>query len=174
MKRQLTMENANKVVEELFESWDRHCAIILSIADKVGEDEILLKASEDGLPLHEIFCHIHQTRRFFMQKIAPSHVASLEMLYTQNGDEWIACTDMTLIKKQMQLSGAALKEAVLSLIEPGAERNDVYTHPVHYLQHMMWHEAGHYSIVNLALRLAGKDPGEEWEEENVWSIWRTE
>jgi hypothetical protein len=39
---------------------------------------------------------------------------------------------------------------------------------------MVWHDGWHVGLIFLALRLNGQEPREEWEEPNVWGLWRTE
>jgi hypothetical protein len=39
---------------------------------------------------------------------------------------------------------------------------------------MIWHEGWHVGLIFLALRLAGEEPKQEWEEANVWGEWRIE
>ncbi len=38
---------------------------------------------------------------------------------------------------------------------------------------MVWHEGWHAGIILLALRLNGREPAEQWEETNLWGIWRS-
>lgn len=49
-----------------------------------------------------------------------------------------------------------------------------YDNPVLFIQHMVWHEGWHIGLIFLALRLAGQEIPEEWEETKVWGEWRTE
>lgn len=165
-------ETTSVVVREFLLSWERHCHILNNVASQVGEGESRLKAATDRAPIYEQLCHIHEVRCWWLSKVSPPHAASLGEVYTQQGNTWIPITDLDEIRRQLSLSANTVREAVQELIEAGAEQVGPYSHPVHFLQHMLWHEAGHYSTIMLALHIGGKEPSEEWEEANVWSVWR--
>jgi uncharacterized damage-inducible protein DinB len=77
------------------------------------------------------------------------------------------------IRTYLAQSAQAVREATARrLAEP--EADSPYDHPILFLQHMIWHEGYHFALIHLALRNAGHEPTEEWEEANVWSQWRTE
>jgi uncharacterized damage-inducible protein DinB len=165
---------ASPVTQELLHSWDRHCTILNNLCGIIGEEESRLKAAPDRSSIGEHLCHIHEVRNYWLNQVSPQHAEPLGAVYTQQGDEWIPITDLEEIRRQLRLSGPAVREAVRALIEAGVEQVGPYTHPVQFLQHMLWHEAGHYSSIMLALHLGGKEPDEAWEEANVWGAWRTE
>jgi hypothetical protein len=39
---------------------------------------------------------------------------------------------------------------------------------------MVWHEGYHAGLILLALRNAGQEPTEEWDEYNIWALWRVD
>ena len=169
-----TPEQGKVLLREVLSSWERHTRILTNLANKIGKDEMNLKASEDGLPIYEIFCHIHAVRYGWLSRVSEKHSEVLGDVHVEVGDDYIAITDLDEIRKQLGISGRAVAEATEELILSGVTKGNNYDHPIQFLQHMLWHEAGHYSIINLALRLGGKELSEDWEEKNVWGVWRFE
>ncbi len=161
------------VTGELLASWERQTRILTNLSDRIGEEERGLKASIDGWPVDEHLAHIHEVRYGWLSKVSQPHAAKLGEVFEQHGDEWKPIADLDEIKRQLALSGAAVGSAVRDLIEARAGKVGPYSHPVHFLQHMIWHEGYHFAVLTLALRLAGKESSEEWEEENVWGVWRS-
>ena len=160
-------------VQELFASWDRHNRILSNLFSCIGEEERNLKASEDGSTLVGYLCHIHECRYGWLNQVSPTHAAVIGDVMMQQGEAWTPISDLDEIKRQLNISRQAVIDAVRDLIDEGKTRVGPYDHPVHFLQHMLWHESGHFAIMMLALRLAGKEPDEQWEEDNVWGIWRS-
>lgn len=171
--RKATDLQGSAVATAILESWDRQVRILTNMFGQIGEEERGLKISDEGWPLDEHLCHIHECRYGWLNKVSPSHAAQLGDVLEQRGDQWVPISDLHEIKRQLALSGAVVGAAVRELIEAGAGQVGPYSHPVHFLQHMFWHEGYHFAVLNTALRLAGKHPGEDWEEANVWGILRS-
>ena len=161
------------VADAIMESWERQTTILRNLCTRVGEDERVLKASNDGWPIDEHLCHIHESRYGWLTKVAPAIAASLGDVFVQNGDVWTPIQDLNEIKRQLALSGDAVGNAVREHLKAGTTKVGPYSHPIQFLQHMLWHEGYHFALITLALRLAGKECTEEWEEESVWGIWRS-
>ena len=167
--------NSLRVATDAFlESWDRHVRILGNLCKRIGEAEKSFKAAPDGSTLGEYLCHIHECRYGWLKQVSAKSVEPLGDVYVQSGDAWTAITDLHEIKKQLDLSGKAVGDAVRELIDSGATQAGPYDHPAFFLQHMLWHESGHYGVMTLAFRVAGQELDEEWEEENVWGEWRKE
>ena len=160
------------LAEVILESWDRQTQILTNICSLIGETEKNLKPSDDGMPLYEQMCHIHEVRYGWLSKVSPELATTLGDTYTQNGETWVPIDDLDEIRRQLALSGAAIATGMREHLKAGTARVGPYTHPIHFLQHMIWHEGYHFALITLALRLGGKEPAEVWEERNVWGIWR--
>ena len=161
--------------EQLLDSWDRQCRIVDAVASLIDEDNRHVKPSEDGWPLDRQLAHMHGVRRFFLSQVAPAHGAGLASASAD--DQGTPMADLDAIKACLKASGQAVRDAVAAGLETGgpmASANIVYDNPVVLLQHMVWHDGWHVGLIFLALRLNGQDPPEEWEEPNVWGLWRTE
>jgi uncharacterized damage-inducible protein DinB len=162
----------NSLAEVILESWDRQVQILTNICSLIGETEKNLKPSEDGMPLYKQMCHIHEVRNGWLETVSPQLAETLGHTYNKVGDTWVPIEDLEEIRKQLALSGAAIAAAMREHLKAGTQRVGPYTHPIHFLQHMIWHEGYHFALITLALRLGGKEPEEVWEERNVWGIWR--
>lgn len=160
------------VAEALLESWDRQSRIVTSVASLVDESNRHLKPSDDGWPLYQQLAHIHNTRRYWLKQVSPDRAAALGDSFT---DGWMTpIEDLATVKALLNDSSVAVREGVADLLQRNVGAIGGYDHPVLYLQHMIWHEGWHVGLIFLALRLAGQEPPEEWEEPNVWGQWRTE
>lgn len=156
----------------LLDSWDRQCRIVDAVASLVTEENRSVKPSDDGWPLDHQLAHIHQVRKYWLTQLDPERGRALGEVFTDGWEGPIS--DLDAIKGHLEQSGLAVREGVRVAIENGAQPAGGYDHPVLFLQHMIWHEGWHVGLIMLALRLAGQEPKEIWEEENVWGHWRTE
>jgi len=164
------------VTEALLESWDRQCRIVNAVATLITAENRHVKPSEDGWSLDKQLAHMHNTRKFWLSHVAPERAAALGKSYAD--DEGTPIADLDAIKSYLKASGEAVGAAVREGLEKGGgpmkSANVTYDNPVLFLQHMVWHDGWHVGLIFLGLRLAGQEPSEEWDEPNVWGLWRTE
>lgn len=161
-----------ELTDALLESWSRQTQIVDSVAGRIDETNRHALPSPDGWPLDRHLAHIHEVRYFWLSKVSPEHAATLGESFEEDGETPLPSLDA--IREELAKSGRAVGEAFLSLLERGVTSVGGYDHPLLFLQHMVWHEGWHVGLLFLGLRLAGQEPAEEWEEENVWGVWRTE
>ena len=163
------------IAEALLDSWDRQCRIVDAVASLIDEANRHVKPSDDGMTLDRQLAHMHGVRRFFLSQVAPEHAAGL--VSASADKEGTPLADLDAIKACLKASAAAVRGAVKDALAKGgpmAGEHVVYDNPVLFLQHMVWHDGWHVGLIFLALRLNGQEPPEEWEEPNVWGLWRTE
>lgn len=161
--------------ECLLESWDRQCRIVSNVTSLIDEGNRHAQPSDDGWGLDAHLAHMHSVRKFFLSQVAPKHAAGLTKAYAD--DQGTPLDDLAEIKRCLESSGQAVREAVSEALEAGGPMSSehvTYDNPIVFLQHMMWHDGWHIGLIFLALRLNGQEPPEEWEEPNVWGQWRTE
>ena len=130
------------------------------------------KPSVDGWTVAFHLCHIHETRTYWLFKAKGEKTPGLLDLYHQVGDEWAPSDNLKEIHSQLLASEAAVRDWIGEALAKGTTEIGQYDHPVLFLQHMIWHEGYHFGLLMLALRLAGAEPSEAWEEEHVWALWR--
>ena len=163
------------MLDTLLDSWDRQCQIIDNLFELVAEDNKQAKPSEDGMPIVEQFAHIHNTRRFWLSQTDPTFLEGYGKSYVQVADDdWQPVQDLAQMRSLLKASAKAVRSATEKALREGKSQFGGYDHPVYFLQHMIWHEGYHFALISLALRLAGNEPSEEWEEANVWGLWRVE
>src|SRR5690606_15895850 len=121
----------------------------------------------------EHLAHIHDCRWGWLNKVSAPHAEGMNDLWTKVGDNWVAKRDIETIRAALAQSGKAVGEAVEDLVDVHATQVGPYSHPIFYLQHMLWHDGYHVALIFLALRRGGFEVAEDWEEEQVWSLWRS-
>lgn len=156
----------------LLESWDRQCQIISSLADRINESNRNVKPSPDGMPLAEQLAHIHAVRHGWLGEVSSDHASTLGSTFLKINGAWAPIDDLGEIKHQLNLSAKVVRDAVKQALEDSQGKTGPYDHPIFFLQHMIWHEGWHAGLIMLGLRLAGEEPPEEWEERNIWGVWR--
>lgn len=161
--------NAN---EALLDSWTRQCKALDNLASRVTPDLLAVKPSEDGWSIAAHLCHVHGTRCFWLPKASGREYPELKSLFVQSGDDYTPSRDLQEIRRSLGQSEAAIRDWVEDRLATGDPEAGYYDHPVLFLQHMIWHEGYHFGLIMLALRLAGHEPPEEWEDTHVWDLWR--
>ena len=161
------------LLDAVVESWDREADIVNRLAAKVTPDDLLAVAApgEGNIAYH--LCHINLVRLFWLKKVSPEYVEGLDWLF-EDFDDAKPSMDLEKIRGELRKSGEAISRAMRDRLEAGEPVGVNYTHPIHFMQHMLWHDGWHVGVIVLALRQAGKEPSDEWQEENMWGIWRYE
>ena len=160
---------------DLLDSWDRQCKIVDSVATLIDAANRHVAPSDDGMSLDAQLAHMHAVRKYFLSQVAPDFAASLTSAYSDK--QGTPLEDLDAIKACLVASARAVRDAVAAALVKGgpmAGGNVTYDNPILFLQHMVWHDGWHVGLIFLALRLNGQEPPEEWEEPNVWGLWRTE
>jgi uncharacterized damage-inducible protein DinB len=143
--------------------------MIDSLAGLVTEDIRLQRPSDDGMALDMQLAHVHQTRRWWLRATRPELLESFGRAVTPDGEAPIH--DLAEMKSLLKESAAAVRSATIDGLEKGGSFGP-YDNAVLFLQHMVWHEGYHAALILLALRIAGFEPSEEWEEKHIWELWR--
>ncbi|MBS1718898.1 MAG: DinB family protein [Armatimonadetes bacterium] len=160
------------LTDALLDSWDRQCRILTAVASRITPENQGAKPSDDGWDLLTQLAHIHKVRWEFLRNVAPDLAEGIDDGYAGGWEEPVV--DLETAKSNLDKTAAAVREAVRRGLENGIEQFGWYDNPVLFLQHMIWHEGWHVGLIFLALRRAGQEPPQEWEEEKVWSEWRIE
>jgi len=156
----------------ILESWERQTRIFGNLVGRIDASNAQLKPSEDGWPIVGHLCHLYTCRAEWLSKVSPEHAIPWDAVWQKVDGAWQTIEDLDEVKRLLALSGEAVGTAVRTKLEEGAERVAPYDHPIFFLQHMVWHDGYHFGLIMLALRLGGQEPPEEWEERNVWGVWR--
>jgi len=152
----------------LVDSWQRQCAIIDNLASLLDDRLLLAKPSEDGWPIADHLRHLTKCRRYWLGMSTGKQWEDLAHIFEGQVPDG---NDLTAIRSELAASGGELSVWLRKNIASEGNAGP-YDHPVFFLQHMMWHEGWHAGLIMLALRLAGSEPAEEWEDPQIWGKWR--
>ena len=144
------------------ESWDRQVRIIDNIVSLITPELMDAKSRDGEWTIGEQLCHIHGVRRGWLNEVAPESLAESRSLYTLVGEEYIPNQDLDLIREQLPLSAATIREVVEKGLQDPKPVGP-YSHPFFFLQHMVWHEGWHAGSIIHALRANGHEPTDEWD-----------
>lgn len=161
----------NHLTDALLESWARQNQIAVNVAQSMDSLRLAAKAADGEMDVAGHLCHIHSVRRFWWSQINQSEEYPGERLFDENNEP---CRDLSRIVGQLNISADAVAETVRRTLADGQLEKSPYDHPILFLHHMIWHEGWHVGAILLALRVNGFDVTDEWEEENLWGLWRTE
>lgn len=156
----------------LLDSWDRQVNILDNVLAYVNEDTKNARPAPEGWSIYEHFCHIHETRYWWLKTASPIRAEALGDLYLEQEGQYTAIPDLALIKEQLAISAKAIRDEMEEALDEDKLTLKPYDHPVLFLQHMVWHEGYHYGLITLALRNVGAEPDNAWSDSNVWELWR--
>ena len=156
----------------LLESWDRQLQIWDRLIALIDENNKAAKPAPDGWPISTHLGHIHEVRHGWIESFAPEEAEKLPACVELVGEDWKYIDDLATIRSSLAESGPMVGRLVGEKIDAGATKIGPYSHPIFFLQHMLWHEAYHFSLIILALRNIGQEPPESWDDD-TWQIWKT-
>lgn len=153
----------------VLESWDRQADIVNRLAAQIEEGDLDFRAGSGEGTIAYHLCHIHECRWFWLSKVSKKYAERLGDLFPDGQP----IHDLTTIRAEIKKSGEAIGAAMAELL-PVGEPGINYTHPIHFMQHMLWHDGWHVGVIVLTLRQNGHEPTDAWMEENMWGVWRYE
>jgi uncharacterized damage-inducible protein DinB len=156
----------------LIDSWERNVSILTRLAAVLTPEQLALKSAPGEFDVAEHLCHIHGTRRWWISQIQPDLLAGTEKLHEAQGEDWVPIRDLLLIRERLPQSAGLVVALYKDWAGSGESRRGPYEHPVHFLQHMLWHDGWHVGAILAALRINGQELSEEWEDVNIWGLWR--
>lgn len=146
--------------------------MIDAIASLMDDRLLDFKLGEDEWTMAHQLAHVNHTRRYWLSTVTGENNPAVVSLYRKEGEDYIPSHDVDQIRAALKASAAALESFFAESLAHPDRPIKQYEHPVMFVEHMIWHEGYHYGVMNLALRLAGSEPSEEWEEKHVWELWR--
>ena len=158
------------LADSLLDLWDRQSAMLRDLAALVDEDVRTATPSEDGWPLDRQLAHVHAVRREWVGTIDPAREAALPESFVDGWTTPIA--DLAAIRTALDESAAAVRAVLADGLSRPPEPVGRYDSPAIFLGHMVWHEGWHAGLIVLALRRAGREPSETWQERAFWERWR--
>jgi uncharacterized damage-inducible protein DinB len=157
----------------IFESWNRHNTIVTNLVKNMPESGLGAKATNGGWTVAEQLAHMHGARVGWLEKVTPEFASDPPWLYIEENEKVIAQKIPSLIVAALDWSAKALADAVKSKLETEKGLDGVYSHPVYFLEHMLWHEAYHAGQMMVALKITGQPFEEDQTDSLIWDVWKS-
>lgn len=157
--------------DAFLKTWTINTQILDNLVAAVQDSQLSLKLAEGEMDLAEHLCHIHSTRRWWISTIDRTRLEGTERLHVQEGENWYAVRDLALIRERLAESAKIVEQTYKDYLVSG-DQTGPYEHPATFLQHMLWHEGWHIGVILTLLRVHGHELTEEWEDPNIWQLWR--
>lgn len=150
-------------------SWQRHQHVLLNLLQPLTQAGLDLHIS-NSWPLAVHLAHIQWVRLYWLQHVAPGSEAGLPNLFSQHEATWVAERNPKVIEAALQASSHKLIELVSHALQNQQNLQGPYSHPLHFLQHMLWHEAYHLGQMVLVLKQNGHPLSEEQGDQLIWDV----
>jgi len=153
------------MLETLLDSWDRNNTILLNLLRIVPEGGLEARLVPDSPSVAELFSHMSYVRLAFVYENAP------ELANGPLPEEYANELNRDRIARSLDESAKAVREAVRSRVESGQPLNLHYDHPIHFMQHMIWHEGYHHGQIKLTLKATGRPITDRQAGRPTWGVW---
>lgn len=154
------------LIDAVLESWTRQATIVANLANLIDDKSFDFVAAPGESSIGWHLTHIYQVRMYWLSDIAPEMIdPSLK---------WGEVFPLEKAKELLTKSAGQIHDVMKNKLENDESPVGGYDHPLYFLQHMIWHEGWHVGAIMMALRQNGQETPEEWEEPNIWGLWRTE
>ena len=153
------------MLSESVKAWNINTRINKQVLEHLTPEMVEAQTPGGGLSVAEHVLEIVGTPKYFGIKFEDT-LAQLPDLYTKEGDDYIAETNLKRIREVAQQTA----EAVLKAAEQAETKGDLPQPSVDvYLIHMMVHDAHHRGQLFLALKNAGHPLPDD---DLVWLPWK--
>jgi uncharacterized damage-inducible protein DinB len=159
----------------LLESFDRNGRLNREMLDAIPFSDLDLSDGQGGRSIGQLLGELAAFRHGWLSHISPEHAEGIPSVI--EGDELdyeMTAQSMDELTAAFAAGDAAAKRAVLDALEEGRSFEGAYTsHPGHFLQHILVHDAHHRGQIMTLLRQGGR-PAEDMDalERATWPIWR--
>lgn len=148
------------------EAWQINIRINRSVLEHLTPEMVEAKTPGGGFSVAEHIVEIVGTPKHWGSKFDKATLGPLPDLYTVEGEDYIAETDLKRIREVAQQTA----DAVLKVAEAAEDKGDLPHASVDvYLIHMMVHDAHHRGQLFLALKNAGHPLPDD---DLVWLPWK--
>ena len=137
------------MTEQLIETWQIHNRINLYLLAAIKPEALAGIASSKGRTVAEQFAHVHNVRLMWFKSAAPDLLAQVTKIEKENAN------DLSLLKKSLQASGAAMAEMLKRSLETDGRIKGFKPHVMAYLGYIISHESHHRGQIALTLKQSG-------------------
>lgn len=159
----------------LLESFDRNARVNRKVLDAIAMSDLETSDGRGGRSIGQLLGELAEFRYGWLSMISPRHAEGIPSVV--EGDESsfeLTAKSMDELATAFAAGDDAAKRAVLEAIGEGSSFERAYTsHPAHFLQHILVHDAHHRGQIMTLLRQSGRT-AEEMDalEGATWPIWR--
>ncbi|HEX3552953.1 MAG TPA: DinB family protein [Thermoanaerobaculia bacterium] len=157
--------SSKRLLDVLLDSWDRNNRILVNLLSALPEGGLEARAMDSSPSVAQMFSHIHYVRLVLVHEDAP------ELARPLPDEEWGCERDRRHMEQVLNDSARAVREAVQGRVEAGQDMDVHYDHPIHLLQHLLWHEGYHHGQIKLALKVAGLPMADDVAGPITWGVW---
>lgn len=159
----------------LLASFSRNGRVNEAVLDAVAETDLASADGQGGWSVGQHLGHQAYFRYEWLSFISPPHAKDLPLVIS--GDEpniYLTTQNLSEIKQAFSAGDVAALQAVESAIGEDRSFEGAYeSHPAHFLQHILIHDAHHRGQVMSLLRENGRTPEQMAElERATWPVWR--
>jgi uncharacterized damage-inducible protein DinB len=159
----------------LLESFDRNTRVNLAMIDVLTLDDLETSDGHGGRTINEIVGELVAFRKGWLSKISPEHAANLPwFIQIEQSPYRLTTSSLEEVADAFKLVDAAARTAVLEAVEQDRSFEQTYvSHPGHFLQHVIVHDAHHRGQIMTLLRQSGRTPEQmDALDRATWFIWR--
>lgn len=159
----------------LLESFDRNARVNREVLDAISRSDLDVSDGRGGRSIGQLLGELAEFRYGWLREISPEHAEGLPSVI--EGDELdyeLTAQSTEEIAAAFAAGDDAAKRAVLEALEDGRSFSGAYeSHPSHFLQHILVHDAHHRGQIMTLLRQGGRTAEDMAALERVtWPIWR--
>ena len=156
-------------------SFDRNSRVNRAMLDAITFDELDITDGRGGRTLGELLGELAEFRYGWLMAVSPAHAEGIPSVV--EGDEAayeVTAQSMEEFAEAFDRGDAAARRAVLEAVAEGRSFGRAYgSHPAHFLQHILVHDAHHRGQIMTLLRQGGRT-SEQMDalDRATWPIWR--
>ncbi len=160
------------VPELVLESFARNGRVNAALLGHLSEADLKVSDHQGGMSVVEQLAHMAGFRKDWLSEISPAHADALDFELGPNNT--LVTRDLGELKRAFTESDAAVLSAVQAALSEGRSFEGQYeSHPVHFLQHTLVHDAHHRGQLMTLLRQGGHTAEQMAALERAsWPIWR--
>lgn len=155
------------ILSVILDSWHRNNRILINLLNSLPEGGLAARATKDSRTVSEMFMHMHHERMISVSEEAPE----IEVVVPEN--EWFFESNKSVIEDLLLISGKAVGQAVETRVKANRQFELNYSHPIHLIQLLIFHEGYHHGQIKTALKVFGHPISDEVAGPITWNIWRT-
>lgn len=159
----------------LLESFGRNGRVNNVVLNAVSESDLTFTDGQGGWSIGQHLGHFVGFRDQWLSVVSPEHAREVPAVLEGDGQNFqLSVTSVAELARAFSLGDAAVKAAVLAALSEERAFSGAYeSHPAHFLQHVLIHDAHHRGQVISLLRKSGRTPEEMAAlEAATWPIWR--